>query len=239
MLERADRKIKVAMERLERLIATSPRELRSEVLGLMGSAEKRFAEVVYWSWKASPGRENPLAEQAREFRAHLKRARDYYWRCFQQEKTGTGWAMVQYIVLSIVIDAVAGEPDAEPAAAPGEDASLAALWVTAEQLSRSELSVPGEVRGWALGNLIELNLIVSQVPTLSTWPGVEQRLEVARAYTRQLAETNGPTPSQRFQIYSTRRQLKRYAWWFGRIPALQGVQAAAEELLALLPEVVV
>jgi len=107
------------------------------------------------------------------------------------------------------------------------------LWITASELSSNELGGSPDQIGWALGNLIELHLIATQIKNRPKIDGAVNHLDKARQYARQLATTR---TTDEFQIYSTRRQLKRYAWWFAEMEALGKLRTAAHELLALLPE---
>ena len=92
---------------------------------------------------------------------------------------------------------------------------------------------------WALGNLIELYLLAPTIPGVASrgpdWPAL------AEAHTQRLLAA---CPNGAFELFSTRRQVKRYTDWYARLahpdrPWDAQVLAAAARIVDLLPAEVV
>jgi hypothetical protein len=237
LLERAREKIETAKVRLERLAARAPRQ-RARLYGLLASTEKRRAEV-YFSFSRTPG-----GDQARDRAAALEGlrcARRYYWRTYQLER-GSSWALVQYLALDLLLR-TQPDPDADgaPRAVP-EHRRPEALWSLANVLSHEDLGSRRPKRAvWALGNLVELELLAilwKPDEPRPTQLAKDEAAARARAleWSRELADRGGP---ESFEVYSTRRQLLRYVEWFPEMfsdPRVAELRSTAEAVLEALPE---
>jgi hypothetical protein len=177
---------------------------RAKFLGRCGSLEKRRAHVLDQEKRNKPAASPEPAASPRptgEVRGILQRSRDYYWRGMK-EQLSNHWLISQYLSLQLLLD--------------GE---LSTEWLTVgrvaaqQELASSDLSV----RGWALGSLLELELLATRTPGL----GDKQKQECwqrAKRYTKELVELMG---RDSFHVHSTRRQLKRYRdWWKPWLPEL-------------------
>lgn len=166
---------------------------RAYFLGHCGSLEKRRAQVLDHERDASGG-SHAGASLSAEVRTALERSRDYYRRGLD-EQLSNHWLATQYLSLEFLL----------------ED-RLSSEWLTVGRVAaRRDLdgNNPSQ-RGWALGSLLELELLATQVPDLEE-KAKQQALERAREHTRELVRRLG---LQSFHVHSTRRQLKRYRdWW--------------------------
>ncbi len=240
-LEGAKARIEEAKSRLEQLAKHAPRQ-RARLCRLLASTEKRRAEIYFsFAQIAGPAQSGPEYQEALR---GLQGARRHYWRAYQLDRS-KAWAVVQYLSLDLLLRVVA------PAdLAPVEERHLQpdALWGLASVLSHEDLSSSRRRQAvWALGNLVELELLPLLWPPGLTRPAatavdaggsVDEAAAVRRAqdWSRQLVEQVGPDS---FEVYSTRRQLLRYAEWFPKMrddARLQAVKRAAEQVLAVLPE---
>lgn len=212
MLRRAHQKIDVPRQRLERLLDSADLDRRHHILGLLASAEKRHAEVKFWA-----ARRDTLAEDKREqFQAEARElvvtAQRRYWQCFRA-KPGQCWATVQYIALALLLRGwprKSDERDVEVDEGELAPEKLRALWLAAKTLSQHDLDTAEKRSSWALGNLIELALLELLLPQQT--PRAATTIDRdARDLTERLL--NSPQ-ADRFQIYSTQRQLRRYVDWF-------------------------
>jgi hypothetical protein len=236
MLKRAQQKIDPAFSRLADLLPMSSDLQRHNVMGLLASADKRHAEVKFWTTKLES------LDAAERDAAHadsvqlLRSARARYWQCFRQ-RPGISWATVQYIALTLLLQKSAPP---EPAQARDDGApestaeQLNELVSTAWTLSTHDLDAQDERSSWALGNLIELALLsrvrgsdLNQVRPRATPQKVRELVE----------RLLGSRLTDPFQIYSTRRQLRRYVDWFPEVnkafePAGQLARTLLEQLRA-------
>jgi hypothetical protein len=103
-----------------------------EARGLLGSAEKRLAELSFHHFKDE--------ESQRESRAALERARDWY-RCAFEADPSRHWSGAQYLALDAVLT---GKVDADD-------------WKTAYRAAEVDRRRPNEY--WAQGSLAELALL--------------------------------------------------------------------------------
>src|SRR6185436_2588720 len=175
LIRNAIEKIEKAKGRLERLLKLFPNQ-DSEVHGLLASAEKREAEMMWWAFKI-PDLFNDKESKDFEIKHWrlLRKSRDHYWESFMLKRSDA-WGLVQYLSLAVIIEPRSVVPDnpLEPAEAkPLEPAETTepnecdedkknheALWSMAHLLSLYDLSSSVEKkRIWALGNLIELYLL--------------------------------------------------------------------------------
>jgi hypothetical protein len=103
-----------------------------EARGLLGSAEKRLAELSFHHFKDE--------ESQRESRAALERARDWYRSAFEADPS-RHWSGAQYLALDAVLT---GKVDADD-------------WKTAYRAAEVDRRRPNEY--WAQGSLAELALL--------------------------------------------------------------------------------
>jgi hypothetical protein len=181
-----------------------------ENLGLLGSAEKRLAELHFVRGTLGDG------ERWRQaMRADLERARDWY-RKGSERNLSHHWTAVQCLCLE---------------AALGGRIPDAGLWhaaVMAARIDRRGGRATDAI--WALGSLLELHL-------LAPLAGLPSQVGEARAAWAEMraavAVLERPDP---FPIESTRRQLRRYVeWWTtanGFFPGAPDLAAEAAALLA-------
>ena len=231
--ERIQKGIRVFNDLLHRT-DQDPIDRQIRLLGMLASAEKRAAEYRFRGsdfarrLRSNPNQGvKPTGDDKRllaEVRTGLERSRDRYDEAFRRNRSDS-WALVQSLVLTAVLD--------------GPESVDTNLWVLAECMSRNDLSQskPDErQRGWAVGNLIELNLL-----RMATQPAeAESANSQALDYSKQLAKFG-----KKGFVYTQRRQIQRYQSWFGEFQKATEVseafvapafQAAVKEILKLLPE---
>ena len=216
-----------AKQRLTDLVARDP-EQRGRVLNLLASTEKREAEIAH-------SRAVSLAAAPDEdmWRA-LTSARQLYFDHYSLSRSP--YAAIQYLSLGAVLQR-AGR-DKWSADQPGRAADK--LWDLAEVQAQLDLQgFDPQNRVWALGNLIELYLLAPSIPGVAgrglDWPGQ------ALAHAQRLLATSA---NGAFELFSTRRQIKRYVDWYALIaqpgrPWDAQVLATAAQIVALLPAEVV
>ena len=236
--------VRSAKQRLTDLVARHP-DQRGRVLNLLASTEKREAEFAHSRAAGLAGPGAAFTPDASMW-AGLARARQLYFDHYALGRSP--YAAVQYLSLRAVLQH-AGRDAA--GAATGGVASVAGaadqpgraadkLWDLAEVQAQLDLQgTDSQSRVWALGNLIELYLLAPTIPGVAArgpdWPAL------AEAHTQRLLATcsNGA-----FELFSTRRQIKRYTDWYARLarpdrPWDAQVLAAAARIVALLPAEVV
>jgi len=184
---------------------------RDENLGLLGSAEKRLAELYFHG--AMLGNDRAMwmsrSEQA------LVEARGWYGKAFVKNLSHH-WSGVQALALE--------------AALTGR-LSRVGHWYAAKEAAEADLDDPeNHEKWWAAGSLAELCLLGRLAGVDGLLDEAESRLGDLIARANEAADT--------FPIESTERQLKRYTtWWtkengyFGDAPDLS---AEAERLLGVL-----
>lgn len=231
LVKNAQRKMKEAKQRLERLIELLPSE-KSRVFGLLASTEKRQAEILYSQLSiADPKRQTEDRNDCIEL---LRKARDHYWDSFLLKRS-SNWAVVQYLSLSLVLKRL--KPPMAPAstdAAPEtEEKDLAALWSLSNLLSLYDLhSTKREEAIWAHGNLIELYLLSLLMPNVGL-PDADQAAIRADEHTNELLDI---ADHGSFEVYSTRRQIFRYVQWFAEMADLAPLTALAETIFNKFPD---
>ena len=183
---------------------------RDENLGLLGSAEKRLAELYFHRAKLG----HDTAGWQLQSREALQRSRSWYENTFARNLSHH-WSGVQALALEAVLTG---------------SLSRVGRWYAAKEAAEVDNQNPDEK--WASGTLAELYLLASlaRLPSHLDEAGQQLRDLVARA--RRTGDD--------FPIESTRRQLKRYTtWWtkengyFGDGPDLS---AEAERLLGVLAQ---
>ena len=87
-------------------------------------------------------------------------------------------------------------------------------------------------RAWALGNLIELNLLNHILGKVSGKSDCKASKKTMISLAKQLVVLVGQDD---FVMYSTRRQIKRYAVWYPKFAELNVLEGLAADLLKYLP----
>ena len=199
---------------LENLLPES--EADSVHLGLLASAEKRRAQLL-WRMKSAAGMSRrSYKDEARE---SLVKSRMYYRRAFEKDRQP--WALVQALTLSAVLS------NGTAAGRIGKDE-----WDLARILSEAELKSADRQRvAWANANLAELYLLAQAKTKLVR---IQQARASARAYMEAFIQVTG---EDQIEVYSTRRQLLRYRGFFQHVnPQLTSIATEATNLAKMLPE---
>jgi len=237
-LDAALARVRRAKQRLQDTMARHGNQ-RARILGLLASTEKREAALSH-ERRLRSAAAKAQHQHAADMWASLARARGLYFNCYTLERTPY-WT-TQYLSLTMVLRA--GGQLGSDAEAPGRGS--AALWVSAEVQALHDLAGPQPMAcAWALGNLIELYLLA---PTIAGLPARAQPwAALAAAHARQLVDG---AAEGAFEVFSTRRQVQRYADWYtlhvdwpAAASAAGGPQstawhellAAAQAVLAVLP----
>lgn len=183
---------------------------RDENLGLLGSAQKRLAELYFN--RAAFGDDS--AEWTSRSRKALGEARDWYEESFTGNLS-EHWTGIQSLALEAVCTG-----------------RISRAWQWHATKEAAEADDRHKPNVWAPGTLAELYL-------LAPLAGQGDQLEEARAQLRDLVRRADSDGGDRFPVDSTRRQLQRYVrWWtrdngyFGDSPDLA---AQARQLLTELP----
>ena len=202
-------------KRLENLLSEA--EADSTALGLLASAEKRRAQLLWRMKGAAEVSEDIYKEQARDSLFASKR---YYHDAFQKDRQP--WALVQELVLTSVLRNRRTQDEIRR-----DD------WELARILSEQELESTDLRRlAWANANLMELYLLIPVVPGL--------RITIAKARAaaqRYLQSFVRVTSQDQIEVYSTRRQLLRYGEFFAKVNRdLLKIADHATQLAGKLPE---
>jgi hypothetical protein len=190
---------------------TSRRGVFEENLGLLGSAEKRLAEVCF-----ARGRLGGDAHWQQRMREALQRSRDWYRKGYQGNLSHH-WTGVQQLSLEAAIEGRIANPGHWHAA------------VAAAEVDR-EKPGPGDVI-WALGSLAELYLLAPLAG--QSLPAAAAKEALARMKALVLAQPRVDT----FPLESTARQLRRYGdWWTSANGFFPGRSDLAAEARTLVQE---
>jgi hypothetical protein len=190
---------------------TSRRGVFEENLGLLGSAEKRLAEVCFARSRLGEG-----AHWQQLMREALARSRDWYRQAYRRNLSHH-WTGVQQLSLEAALAGRIANPGHWHAA------------VTAADIDRENGS-PGEVI-WALGSLVELYLLAPLAG--QALPVDATKHAVSRMKALVLAQPGGDT----FPLESTARQFRRYVgWWTSANGFFPGRADLAAEAGALVQE---
>ena len=156
-----------------------------ENLGLLGSAEKRLAELHFERGKRSGGDEGQ-----QEMRDALTRSLDWYRQGFHHNLSHH-WTGVQYLSLESILTGRIEDPT---------------LWHAA--VAAAEIAARRTGEYWAQGSLAELHL-------LAPLAGQSPRADAAKdALEDMTARVRSRAGADRFPLESTERQLRRYmSWW--------------------------
>ncbi len=187
----------------------APKGVREENLGLLGSAEKRRAELYFECSKrnGSDRWQDPM-------RQSLTKALDWYRQGYEYNLSHH-WTGVQYLSLQSVLNGKIDEPGRWQAA------------TTAAEITRKK---PPEF--WAQGSLAELYLLAPLAGQPSHLDAAVTVLEEMKQRVSELGDGN------RFPLESTARQLRRYTdWWTtknGFFPGSPDLAAEAGKLIEVL-----
>jgi hypothetical protein len=202
-------RIKGLLEFLGESEKTSRRGVFEENLGLLGSAEKRLAEVYFTRSRLADD-----AQWKQLMREALQRSRDWYRQSYQRNLSHH-WTGVQQLSLEAALEGRIANPGHWHAA------------VTAADIVRAN-GKPGDVI-WAFGSLAELYL-------LAPLAGQSLPADAARnALGRMKALVRDQPGGDTFPLESTKRQFRRYIdWWTSANGFLPGRSDLATEAGALV-----
>jgi hypothetical protein len=231
LLGQAKDRLERARLRLENLLQPGSAQ-HVKVLGLLASTEKRQAGVLHETSSSAEVANDGHEQDRADSRRLLERARDHYWQTFRLDRTRC-WSIVQYLSLDLVLRQ---RTKAEQRTAPGGRAERDPndLWTLAHILSTQDLSSsdPDKVVV-ALGNLVELQVLAmfdDIREKRQTKP--EEAVAVARDHAHTLVAKAGPDS---FVVYSLRRQLLRYKYWYDEVHELGAAADLAKTLADGLP----
>jgi hypothetical protein len=191
--------------------ATDRRDVFEEHLGLLGSAEKRLAEVCFA--RSRLGDAVAWTQRAGE---SLQRARGWYTQAYRRNLSHH-WSGIQQLALEAVLDGRIANPH---------------LWhavVAAAQIDRDD----AKRNLWALGSLVEAYLLA---PAAGQAPAIDSARSAIAAMKAQVDANSGQGDA--FPLESTARQLRRYTDWWSRgngfFPGTNDLAADAGGLLRKL-----
>ena len=180
-----------------------------ENLGLLGSAQKRLAELLFERGKRSPG-----TEWRAPVRESLERARDWYRQGYERNLSHH-WTGVQYLALGSVLDGTISDPS---------------YWHAAVTAAEIQARDPKEI--WAYGSLAELYLLA---PLAGQPSSLDRAIGAIAAMKNRVLQHSG---DDRFPLESTECQLCRYKdWWTaanGYFPGRADLAADVGRLIAAL-----
>lgn len=235
-MERVRERIAVPLHRMLDLVRRLPRR-SFELHGLLASLFKRIAEVELASTQVFVVKQEDFASRNGVCLGYLGRAKQHYRECFQ-ERLDASWAIVQYIGLALLTELPQPGGDLDfVELVPGRASQLRDLWNLAYRMSMQEVQESSERGGWALGNLIELQLLAQllDIGESAASGALSETTEMeAMDWVSELVRRAKSFP---FQMRTTRRQLECYANWFGYVNRkFERVRELAEQLLELMPE---
>ena len=156
-----------------------------ENAGLLGSAWKRLAELIFYRDKSAGQR---LGDSLRLQREALEKAAEWYKKAADYNLSHH-WSTVQYISLQAVLNGGFGELN---------------YWHAALQAASNDAGKENEV--WAYGSLAELHLLA---PTENREKAIREAADALRILTVRARKFGNSFP-----VESTLRQFQRYArWW--------------------------
>jgi hypothetical protein len=252
MLNSTKNRMGEAKDRLERLAAQSHRE-RAQLYSYLASAEKRCAEVHFTISYLRNGERQPI--RCADAKDGLLRAHKHYLKSYEFDRYAS-WPVVQYLSLDLLLHPRTDSQDDQTANGLPD---YRTLWTLAYVLSIEGLSPSQHIRlgdqssskafrsyqraiYWNLGNLVELELLPLLLPDdkrpKKPVPSEKAPVCLARRWASELVERAGPNA---FQVYSTRRQMLRYVYWFPKMfsdhPYVKHLENAANKVLVELPYV--
>ncbi len=207
------RRIEGLLSFLKESEKTSRRGVFEENLGLLGSTEKRLAEVCF-----ARSRLGEDAHWQQLMRESLQRSRNWYRQAYGRNLSHH-WTGVQQLSLELALEGRLAKPNHWHAA------------VAAAEIDRDrEKAKPSEVI-WALGSLAELCLLAplagQRLPADATKTVLSQMKALV------LAQADADT----FPLESTARQFRRYVdWWTSANGFFPGTSDLAVEAGTLIQE---
>lgn len=228
LLELGKQRVLDAKERLARLLDRHP-ALAVRIKGYLASTEKREAAIRFKIWQSSRVVEQYRNAAYEDALRSMERARALYWDVWSGDRNSF-WAVVQYLSLTSVLKLLGRRMPDDGFA----DRKPATLWDAAELQSLGDLRKRGrdEVQ-WALGNLIELDVLAPMIEGVAGRLSDDELLRRAVARAQDFATSD----AHAFSIFSTRRQIARYVDWFALLtPLPAGTIAIANAVLDILPE---
>lgn len=203
------------IQRLEGFLPETKEHAREAVvlenLGLLGSAQKRLAELIFLRGKRSPGDGGWRAPM----REALELARQWYQEAYEKNLSHH-WTGVQYLCLDAVLAGTISHPE---------------YWFSAVAAAKIQAKEEKEI--WAYGSLAELYLLAPLVGQPEMGGDSVKALTILKERVLQLKKDDP------FPIESTVCQLCRYQdWWTAANGFLPGcgtdLAAAVEPLVAAL-----
>ncbi|MGD1823934.1 CHAT domain-containing protein [Chromobacterium violaceum] len=238
MLSQARERVADAVTRLKGLTQRHPGEA-ARLHGYLASTEKRASEVCFLL--SMDPRESELKHAAtlrdEGWRA-LARARQYYWSAYSGNREDY-WAVVQYLSLTFVLGVIGRAP--QPLDEEWDD--LPPLWWLAEVQSRQDQGTAGAKAIWAQANLLELHILAAMLPEIASQLSKHRRpndRDPLRMKVQQLASgLQQMVGVDSFELFSTYRQLHRYALW-GKMLQMDSIRRSADgaELHARFEQVI-
>jgi CHAT domain len=211
VLDGIGRQVRKRIDRLDRRRADAEASGRKGVLeenlGLLGSAEKRFAEIQFrlWTAKRSDDRYHAMRDA-------LGRSHDWYRQAFRRNLSHH-WSGVQMLALSAALEGRITDEN---------------LW--SATMTAAKIAMEDQSDYWAAGTLAETYLLAP----LAGQSGAEA-LGLAAEALEQLVQRTRRHCKDRFPIESTLRQLWRYRyWWTERNGFFAGGQDLTQETGKLL-----
>jgi len=178
-------------------------EDHASVLGRLASTEKRQAEIEFQ-------RRTESDSQRERWRETLRSACTYYHRAFCVDRSQT-WALAQEVALTLALD---GSSAALPDKPMCKYHALACQLLELDRRNEDRLR-----RLWALGNLIELELVsLWLVEPSGEGSLAEASAEVQQRIERLVKEFQAAVGRDDWELVSHRRQLIRYSEWLYRKP---------------------
>jgi hypothetical protein len=211
--QRIEQRLTDAIADLERYLASSRssprRETLDEHLGLLGSAEKRLAELQFRRGKLCPA--DSVAALSR---AAMTRAMSWYFRA-ARSNLSQHWQAVQTLSLEAALTGRIGRPG---------------LWHAAVEAALLAREDAGEY--WASGSLVELYLLA---PLAGQRDMMSEAIFERDEMIRRLCSLPAENADRAFASESMRRQMQRYiAWWtheHGFFPGRADLGSDARRLL--------
>jgi hypothetical protein len=190
MLDTIGKQVSERIGRLDRrrvdAEASGRKGVLEENLGLLGSAEKRFAEIQFrlWTVERSDDRYHAMRDA-------LGRSHDWYRQAYRRNLSHH-WSGVQMLALSAAIEGRIADQK---------------LWTST--LAAAEIAMEDPAEYWAAGTLAETYLLAP----LAGQPAAEALDRAAEAL-GQLVQRTRLHRKNDFPIESTLRQLWRYRYWW-------------------------
>ena len=214
------KRVEAARKRFDLLLEEDSESKKEEarIYGIVASAEKRIAELLWRKLKANP---NAAEISPIEVRDRLMNARRYYADTFKRDRSQV-WALVQVLALTVVMGTW-----------QERDERALERWDLARRFSEEELEFGNPDRlSWANANLMELYLLAPLIPGTTVTPA-----DAADRAVQYALKFRSVTEAKSINLYSTRRQMARYRGFFVEVnPEMESAAQAAQRVLTILPE---